>query len=168
MREFMKIILPLDTLFGSNHKRKKSDITFSLNSFMIPLAASTPKIVSYYYQKKAKKFLQHIVEEQLIGIDPLTKPYPKKAVLRIYAPDNRHRDGDNFAILFKFALDEIKKTHIPDDDFRYIVAHEILYCGLDKKDPRAELTIRDISEIDLMDWQDEEEEDETQKPTDTE
>lgn len=152
MPEQLTVILPLDTEFNKSKGKKPHKVSYSLNSFLAPLGSTTPRHMSFYYQKRAKELLQNIVDYQLRDVHALSAPYPKKAILRIYAPDKRRRDLDNFSILFKFAMDRIKVSHIPDDDVRYIASCEILYCGVDKENPRVELTIRDITDTDLIDW----------------
>lgn len=148
----LQLILPLDTTFGSKRKAKKSDVTFSLNNFLAPLGKAVSRQMSFYHQKNAKIFLQDIVRDQLKNLSVIGTTNKKKAILRIYPPNNRRRDIDNFSILFKFALDVIKEKHLPDDDTRYIVACETLLCPVDKENPRAELEIRDVSPVDFQDW----------------
>lgn len=106
---------------------------------MINLSEKFFKKPNYYYQKRAKETLQKDVRKQLESQEVLEGPFPMGVELNIYRDSNRRMDLDNTAVLLKFALDEIKLSHIPDDDFRYIGEINIVDKGVDKENPRAEL-----------------------------
>lgn len=148
MSEQFKLILPLDINFQLKTKKDRK-ISFSLNSFLLDLSDksySQKRKISHHYEKTAKKHLQDICRQQLFDI-PVNvfkdAEYPLKVELTIYRGSNRQSDMDNYAIIVKFAMDVVKESHIPDDNWRYIREIIIKDGGLDRENPRAELVIHE-------------------------
>lgn len=142
----IKIKLPLFFL-KKNKRVKDKRISYSLNTFLRDLSGTfinygKGKTGKHSYLYQAKEFLQYEVREQLLFQQKIPEnSYPCSVKLTIFRATNRQADLDNYIILIKFALDEIKKSHITDDSYKYINKLEIEDGGLDRENPRAELKI---------------------------
>lgn len=144
----MLLILPLSVTFPLKTKKDRV-VKYSLNEFLLDLSDKSwnnnSRKPNHAYQYKAKKYLQDIVKEQLKDMPPLSAPFPRKVTLTIYRASNAHMDIiDNPVMLIKFAMDIVKISHCPDDDWRYFKTSTMTDGGLDRKNPRAELLIEDI------------------------
>lgn len=64
---------------------------------------------------------------------------PVKVEERIYMPDRRRRDIRNVGKLFEDALEGV--AYEDDDQIRELV---MIHCGVDREEPRVELTVEPI------------------------
>lgn len=63
----------------------------------------------------------------------------------VYVPDRRRRDPDN---VLKALLDALDKSGaIEDDDFKHLPDLRVVYGGLDRENPRVELTLTAASQL---------------------
>ena len=102
---------------------------------------------NHAYQFKAKKHLQDIVAGQLATMAPLDMTKRKEVILTIFRANNRGMDVvDNPVVLIKFAMDIVKINHAEDDNWKYFKRSIMQDGGLDRKNPRAELLIKDVED----------------------
>lgn len=63
---------------------------------------------------------------------------------KIFFPDDRIRDGQNF---LKVPLDYmVEEGVIPDDNRRILKGEQWIDCGIDRENPRIEITIKEIEQ----------------------
>ena len=93
---------------------------------------------------KLKKQQQALVETAILvaGVKPFTAPV---TVQFRWVEPNRRRDFDNICAASKWVLDAmVARGVIPDDSDRWVksVSHE---RGLDRKAPRVEVTVTEVT-----------------------
>lgn len=86
---------------------------------------------------EAKRQFRERVMEQYSGA-PIAMPVHIDVAL--YLPDERDLDPTNF---WKLIADSIKGLVVKDDAWRYMADSRIRVAGLDRANPRAELTVVD-------------------------
>lgn len=145
----MLLTLPLSVTFPLKTKKDRV-VRYSLNEFLVDLSDkswNSKRKPNHAYQFKAKKHLQDLVKEQIKDMPALDMTKRKEVVLTIFRGNNRAIDViDNIVILIKFAIDVVKINHITDDNFKYFKRSIMQDGGLDRKNPRAELLIRDVDD----------------------
>ena len=76
--------------------------------------------------------------------------FPCEISIKIFEPNFTRRDLDNQATSI---LDALKASGvIIDDDFKHVTAVSIKFGGVNNKNPRAEITIKETAEIREFDW----------------
>jgi Holliday junction resolvase RusA-like endonuclease len=90
--------------------------------------------------RASKDTIQAIARRAMLGTIPCTANVALHA--RLYVPDNRRRDATNYA---KLVQDSLQGAVYTDDTQIKRATWE--HCGLDKENPRAEVTITELAEV---------------------
>jgi Holliday junction resolvase RusA-like endonuclease len=63
---------------------------------------------------------------------------------RFWLPDRRRRDLDGLMFGLKGAIDALQPSVIPDDDWQHVRAITAVAAGVDRANPRVEITLREV------------------------
>lgn len=134
----MNIIFPLEVWYTKNKRFK-----CNLNTFQRTHSRKLATIKKAYGRLVAPLVMIAKAKQNRNG-EKLNPPY--HMTWRLYVSANRTIDLENvLPIVSKFVLDELVKGRIIEDDsVKYIPKVTYKYCGVDKKNPRAELEIRGV------------------------
>lgn len=88
--------------------------------------------------RQAKDTIEHIARRAILGSQPTLAPVALHA--RMYMPDARRRDATNYA---KLVHDSLQGTVYVDDTQIRIATWE--NCGIDRENPRCEVTVREAA-----------------------
>jgi Holliday junction resolvase RusA-like endonuclease len=76
-----------------------------------------------------------------------TSPIEKCEIsIALYEPNKQRRDLDNQATSILDSL--VRAEVIQDDSYKCVVAVGVKFAGIDRKDPRAEITITEVEQND--------------------
>lgn len=98
----------------------------------------------HHLNNQLKKTFKLLIAEKVRGLKPLCKPC--RVTFEIYYPTRRLFDVDNIgSVVSKFTHDALVELEILEDD-NYNNIPEIVYRfgGVDKENPRCEVTIEEI------------------------
>lgn len=77
-------------------------------------------------------------------LNDIKAPTPCTIIYRIFFPDNRPRDGQNY---LKVTLDYLVAQEVLQDDNRkYVKGEAWIDCGTDKDNPRIEIMIKEYKD----------------------
>ena len=125
-------------LFVILKRKTKKDVRLSVN-------LNTFRSMHHRTYTEAKVEYARVMDEQLNKFDPIT------GELHIhydyYAAMNNSPDLDNFVGAAKKYFQDamVKSGFIEDDNVNFIVSNSEKYCGIDRKNPRIEVTIKELT-----------------------
>lgn len=131
-----KFTLPLSVML-KRKKVKDRKMSINLNEFR--------KVHDRTYIEAKNEYCR-VMGDQIRGFDPIKGKFHLH--YDYYATMNNNPDLDNFVgAAKKFFQDAmVKHGFIEDDNVNFIVSNSEKYCGIDRKNPRIEVSIRILDE----------------------
>ena len=116
-------------------KKKPKNYWLNLNSY---------RNWKHFLNNDLKIQFKKEIEQNLAAYDPIIGKI--SITYTFYYPDVRRRDiGNNLAVISKFTEDALVEAGIiPDDDYKTIVSIKGIFGGIDKENPRCEVSIEEV------------------------
>lgn len=146
-----KIVIPISA-FVINRKQKgvMKAVKMTLNNWINVSGTPKGRMATNTYKQMIQKRIKPIVEQEVVN--GLSVSYPARFRFDWYLPDMR-TDLDNWGFTHKFIFDAFQgvsvrgKEFMPDDNLKHVTATLDYFAGVDKDNPRVEITIIEEQEI---------------------